>query len=146
MRKLCLTVAILLFALSLCACAGEDSAAVDISPAADTLADGEAALPSDDPLAITGFVIGESAGEAKAVTENGETRYVIYITLPIDTDFKRCISNIELAPGAVVSSQSPCVVDDLGGRPVLNLTLDPRTLIVANGDAERAYEFEVGLE
>ena len=145
MKKLCLTVAILLLALSLCACADEESSTVDVS-AADTPTDGEAALPSVDPLAITGFVIGESAGEAKAVTENGETRYVIYITLPIDTDFKRCIANIELAPGAAVSSQSPCVMDDLGGRPVLNLTLDPRTLIVTNGDKERAYEFEIELE
>ncbi|MGI6089770.1 MAG: hypothetical protein ACOYEL_00010 [Saccharofermentanales bacterium] len=146
MKRLCLTIAILLCALPLCACAGEKSPTVDTSSATDALTYGETSLSSDDPLAITSFVIGESVGEARAVTENGETRYVIYITLPADTDFKRCIANIELAPGASVSLQSPCVVDDLGGRPVLNLTLDPRTLIVVNGDKERAYEFEIGLE
>ncbi|MDI9460938.1 MAG: hypothetical protein ACOX3P_02010 [Saccharofermentanales bacterium] len=145
MKRLCLGMAILLCALQLCACAGEKNPTVDTAPATDALTDGETPLSSDDPLAITGFVIGESVGEARAVTEKGETRYVIYITLPVDTDFKRCIANIELAPGASVSSQSPCVVDDLGGRPVLNLTLDPRTLIVVNGAKERAYEFEIGL-
>lgn len=107
---------------------------------------GNGAASGDDPLLIQSFVIGSSVGEVETVREDGETRYFICITLPDDTDFKRCVANIELAQGAALDMSSPCIVDDLGGRPVLNLTLENRTLVVTHGDNSRTYDFTVELE
>ena len=101
---------------------------------------------ADDKLDIVSFTLGEYTGTVVAETENGETHYVICITLPADFDFKRAVANIELAEGASIDTSSPCIVDDMGGRPVLNLTLDPRTLITLNGGARQEYEFKIELE
>lgn len=98
-----------------------------------------------DPLAIKSFAIGDSLGKVETVTENGQTQYVINISLPEDTDFKHCAANIELQPGAEVSADSPCLVDYLGGRPVLNLTLEDRDLVVVNAGNKRNYSFHIEL-
>lgn len=92
------------------------------------------------------FALGEYMGTVDTETENGETSYVICITLPAEFDFKRAVANIELAEGASIDTSSPCIVDDMGGRPVLNLTLDPRTLVTLNGGARQEYEFKIELE
>lgn len=107
---------------------------------------GNGAASGDDPLLIRSFVIGSSVGEVETVREGGETRYVIHITLPEDTDFKRCVANIELAQGASLDMSSPCIVDDLGGRPVLNLTLENRTLVVEHDGESRIYAFKIDLQ
>lgn len=107
---------------------------------------GNGTASGDDPLLIRGFVIGSSVGEVETVREDGETRYVIHITLPEDTDFKRCVANIELAQGASLDMSSPCIVDDLGGRPVLNLTLESRTLVVEYDGESRVYAFKIDLQ
>ena len=65
--------------------------------------------------------------------------------LPEDTDFKHCAANIELQPGAEISADSPCLVDYLGGRPVLNLTLEDRDLVVVNAGNKRNYSFHIEL-
>lgn len=128
MKKLCcVMLAVFCILLCLTGCGGETGS-------------------GDDPLMIQSFVIGSSVGEVETVREDGETRYVIRITLPEDTDFKRCVANIELAQGAALDMSSPCIVDDLGGRPVLNLTLENRTLTVTHGDDSRTYDFAVELE
>lgn len=107
--------------------------------------DGLYDLPVDDALAVREFVIGNSVGVAKAVVENGETSYRIYITLPADTEFKNCVANITLSAGAILSGDSPGIANDLSGRPVLNLTRENRSLIVTNNGESREYTFEIAL-
>lgn len=106
---------------------------------------GKANAVNEEPL-IRSFVIGNSTAEIQTHAENGETRYVIAITLPTDTDFKSCAANVELAPDAVLSMDSPCIVNELGGRPILNLTLPERDLVVTCGEQSQTYSFQVGLE
>ena len=106
---------------------------------------GKANAVNEEPL-IRNFVIGNSTAEIQTHTEDGETRYVIAITLPTDTDFKNCAANIELAPDAVLDMNSPCIVNELGGRPILNLTLAERDLVVTCGEQSQTYSFQVGLE
>ena len=106
---------------------------------------GKADAANEEPL-IRNFVIGNSTAEIQTHTEDGETRYVIAITLPTDTDFKNCAANVELAPDAVLSMDSPCIVNELGGRIILNLTLEDRNLVVTRGEQSQTYSFQVGLE
>ena len=107
---------------------------------------GKANAANEEPL-IRSFVIGNSAAEIQTHTENGETRYVIAITLPTDTDFKNCAANVELAPDAVLDiDDSPCIVNELGGRFILNLALEDRDLVVTRGEQSQTYSFQVGLE
>lgn len=106
---------------------------------------GKADAANEEPL-IRSFVIGNSTAEIQPHTEDGETRYVIAITLPTDTDFTRCAANVELAPDAVLDMNSPCIVNELGGRPILNLTLENRDLVVTRGEQSQTYSFQVGLE
>lgn len=114
--------------------------------AADKPAVAEANIQTAASPDILSFALGEHMGTVDTETENGETRYIIRLTLPSDFDFKRAVANIELAEGAGIDTSSPCIVDDMGGRPVLNLTLDPRTLIILNGGARQEYEFKIELE
>ena len=131
---------ILAFMLMLTGCGMGDTVASD-KPAPEGTQ-----TAADDKLDIVSFALGEHMGTVDTETENGETRYIIRLTLPSDFDFKRAVANIELAEGASIDTASPCIVDDIGGRPVLNLTLEPRSLMVRNGNAVRSYEFDIGLE
>lgn len=106
---------------------------------------GKANTVNEEPL-IRSFVIGNSAAEIQTHTENGETRYVIAITLPTDTDFKNCAANVELAPDAVLDMDSPCIVNELGGRLILNLALENRDLVVTSGELSQTYSFQIELE
>lgn len=106
---------------------------------------GKANTSNEEPL-VRSFVIGNSTAEIQTRTEDGETRYVIAITLPTDTDFKNCAANVELAPDAVLDMDSPCIVNELGGRLILNLALENRDLVVASGELSQTYSFQVGLE
>lgn len=127
MKKICCIVLTVLCLLPCLAGCGKENAA------------------NEEPL-IRNFVIGNSTAEIQAHTEDGETRYVIAITLPTDTDFKSCAANVELAPDAVLDMNSPCIVNELGGRPILNLTLENRDLVVTRGEQSQTYSFQVGLE
>lgn len=98
-----------------------------------------------DPLAIREFIIGDSVGTVEQRASGADTEYVICITLPLDTDFQNCTANITLADGASVSGESPCLKADVGGRMVLDLTREPRDLIVENGSSNRCYSFEIAL-
>ena len=106
---------------------------------------GKVNAANGEPL-IRGFVIGNSTAEIQTHTEDGETRYVIAITLPTDTDFKNCAANVELAPDAVLSMDSPCIVNELGGRLILNLALEERDLVVTSGELSQTYSFQIELE
>lgn len=106
---------------------------------------GKANAVNEKPL-IRNFVIGNSTAEIQTRTEDGETRYVIAITLPMDTDFKSCAANVELAPDAVLSMDSPCIVNELGGRLILNLALEERDLVVTSGELSQTYSFQIELE
>ena len=114
--------------------------------AADKPAVAEANIQTAASPDILSFALGEHMGTVDTETENGETRYIIRLTLPSDFDFKRAVANIELAEGASIDTSSPCIVDDMGGRPVLNLTLEPRSLITINGGTRQEYEFKIELE
>lgn len=127
MKKICCIVLTVLCLLPCLAGCGKENAA------------------NEEPL-IRNFVIGNSTAEIQTHTEDGETRYVIAITLPTDTDFKNCAANVELAPDAVLSMDSPCIVNELGGRIILNLTLEDRNLVVTRGEQSQTYSFQVGLE
>lgn len=96
-------------------------------------------------LDILEFYIGDSKGTIKHRMEDGQPRYVICITLPVDTDFKNCVANITLPEGTVLSENSPCYRSELSGRPVLDLTLENRDLILENGSESRSYGFEIEL-
>lgn len=106
---------------------------------------GKVNAANEEPL-IRGFVIGNSTAEIQTHTEDGETRYVIAITLPTDTDFKNCAANVELAPDAVLSMDSPCIVNELGGRLILNLALEERDLVVTSSELSQTYSFQIELE
>ena len=101
---------------------------------------------SNRSVAIKSFAIGDSIGQIETEWVKGKRQYVIVITLPDDYEFTKCIANIELAKGAAISSESPCLVDYLGGRPVLNLTLENRDLIITNGTKTRNYGFRIELK
>lgn len=100
---------------------------------------------NSDPLAIREFIIGDSIGTVEQRGSGKDAEYVIRITLPIETDFQNCTANITLADGASVSGESPCLKADLGGRMVLDLTLEHRDLIIENGSSSRSYGFEIAL-
>ena len=100
---------------------------------------------NSDPLAIREFIIGDSIGTVEQRGSGADAEYVICITLPLDTDFRNCAANITLADGASVSGESPCLRADVGGRMVLDLTLEQRDLIIENGSASRSYGFEISL-
>ena len=100
---------------------------------------------NSDPLAIREFIIGDSVGTVEQRGSGKDAEYVICITLPLDTDFKNCAANITLADGASVSGESPCLKADVGGRMVLDLTLEQRDLIIENGSSSRSYGFEIAL-
>lgn len=104
-----------------------------------------AAAQEDDPLAIREFVIGSSAATIETETHGLARQYIIHIALPIETDFQRCAVNLVLAEGASLSGDSPCLVTELAGRPVIDLTCDQRTLIVENGGRTRVYSLVVDL-
>lgn len=100
---------------------------------------------NSDPLAIREFIIGDSIGTVEQRGSGADAEYVICITLPLDTDFRNCAANITLADGASVSGESPCLRADVGGRMVLDLTLEQRDLIIENGSVSRSYGFEISL-
>ncbi len=100
---------------------------------------------NSDLLAIQEFIIGDSVGTVEKRGSGADAEYVICITLPLDTDFRNCTANITLADGASVNGDSPCLKADLGGRMVLDLTREPRDLIIENGSSSRSYGFEIAL-
>lgn len=48
--------------------------------------------------------------------------------------------------GAVVSDKSNCLINDLGGRPVVNLTVENASLVIANDGETRTYQFQLDIQ
>ncbi|MEG0895008.1 MAG: hypothetical protein RSE93_04775 [Oscillospiraceae bacterium] len=140
MKKL---VAVLLMIIILTGCQSEKS--TGDSNKDSVTSENFCALAENDPLAILEFSIGDSKGEAKKISESDTYRYVIFITLSVETDFKNCVANLVLPTGAEISGESPCLKEELSGRPILDLTLDKRYLIIENNGEFREYDFEIAL-
>ena len=91
---------------------------------------------------ITSVIIGDTEG----TIEETEERYEICATLPIDFPFEKTTLNLELADGAKVSDASNCILTDLGGRWVVNLTVEDACLVVESGEQSRNYYFRLDVE
>ena len=100
----------------------------------------------DGPVYIKSISINGVAAQVETSEKDGKRLYVIHVTLPSDTDFKRCMTNIELLPDAKVNMNNPCIIEDLGGSLVLNLTLQNRGLSVISGDETQFYSFSIDLQ
>ena len=100
----------------------------------------------DGPVFIKSISINGVAAQVETTEKDGKRLFVIHVTLPADTDFKRCMTNIELLPDAKVDMNNPCIIEDLGGSLVLNLTLQNRGLSVVSGDESQFYSFSIDLQ
>lgn len=95
----------------------------------------------NDPLAIHSIIIGDTEASILHDTTDGADDYIIKATLPVDFSFEKTTLNLELADGAVVSDKSNCLINDLGGRPVVDLTVEKANLIIENEGNSRTYFF-----
>ncbi|MEM1483584.1 hypothetical protein V6615_01775 [Oscillospiraceae bacterium PP1C4] len=102
-------------------------------------------IAENDPLSIRSIIVGSTQGEIVSEDTDGETIYKICLAMSTDTEFKRITANLELAEGAVLSDESNCILGDLMGRPVLNLTVEDAQLTVENDGEKRTYRFEIDL-
>ena len=95
---------------------------------------------------ITSVIIGDTEGTIEKVEEDGEERYEICATLPIDFPFEKTTLNLELSDGAKVSDASNCILTDLGGRWVVNLTVEDACVVIEAGEQIRSYYFRLDVE
>lgn len=95
----------------------------------------------NDPLAIHSIIIGDTEASILHDTTDGADDYIIKAALPVDFSFEKTTLNLELADGAVVSDKSNCLLNDLGGRPVVDLTVEKANLIIENEGNSRTYFF-----
>ena len=94
----------------------------------------------NDPLAIHSIIIGDTEASILHDTTDGAD-YIIKAALPVEFSFEKTTLNLELADGAVVSDKSNCLLNDLGGRPVVDLTVEKANLIIENEGNSRTYFF-----
>ena len=95
----------------------------------------------NDPLAIHSIIIGDTEASVLHDTTDGADDYIIKAALPVEFSFEKTTLNLELADGAVVSDKSNCLINDLGGRPVVDLTVEKANLIIENEGNSRTYFF-----
>lgn len=100
----------------------------------------------NDPLAIHSIIIGDTEASILHDTTDGADDYIIKATLPVDFSFEKTTLNLELADGAVVSDKSNCLLNDLGGRPVVDLTVEKANLIIENEGNSRTYFFMLDVK
>ena len=100
----------------------------------------------NDPLAIHSIIIGDTEASILHDTTDGADDYIIKAALPVDFSFEKTTLNLELADGAVVSDKSNCLINDLGGRPVVNLTVENASLVIANDGETRTYQFQLDIQ
>ena len=98
-------------------------------------------LGKTDPLGIEHIVIGSC--EADVTEEDG----VWYIDLAVDEDFffQRAAINLELPEGAYVSTDTNCLITELGGQYLVNLGVPEAALTITNGEESRDYLFRIEL-
>ena len=100
----------------------------------------------NDPLAIHSIIIGDTEASILHDTTDGADDYIIKAALPVDFSFEKTTLNLELADGAVVSDKSNCLLNDLGGRPVVDLTVEKANLIIENEGNSRTYFFMLDVK
>ena len=100
----------------------------------------------NDPLAIHSIIIGDTETSILHDTTDGADDYIIKAALPVDFSFEKTTLNLELADGAVVSDKSNCLLNDLGGRPVVDLTVEKANLIIENEGNSRTYFFMLDVK
>ena len=100
----------------------------------------------NDPLAINSIIIGDTEASILHDTTDGADDYIIKAALPVDFSFEKTTLNLELADGAVVSDKSNCLLNDLGGRPVVDLTVEKANLIIENEGNSRTYFFMLDVK
>lgn len=100
----------------------------------------------NDPLAIHSIIIGDTEASILHNTIDGADDYIIKAALPVDFSFEKTTLNLELADGAVVSDKSNCLLNDLGGRPVVDLTVEKANLIIENEGNSRTYFFMLDVK
>ena len=95
---------------------------------------------------ITSVIIGDTEGTIEKTEEDGKERYEICATLPVDFPFEKTTLNLELSVGATLSDASNCLLTDLGGRWVVNLTVENACLVVEAGGQSRTYYFRLDVK
>lgn len=100
----------------------------------------------NDPLAIHSIIIGDTEASILHDTTDDADDYIIKAALPVDFSFEKTTLNLELADGAVVSDKSNCLLNDLGGRPVVDLTVEKANLIIENEGNSRTYFFMLDVK
>lgn len=100
----------------------------------------------NDPLAIHSIIIGDTEASILHDTTDGADDYIIKAALPVDFSFEKTTLNLELADGVVVSDKSNCLLNDLGGRPVVDLTVEKANLIIENEGNSRTYFFMLDVK
>ena len=95
---------------------------------------------------ITSVIIGDTEGTIDKTEEDGKERYEICATLPVDFPFEKTTLNMELSEGATLSDASNCLLTDLCGRWVVNLTVENACLVVEAGGQSRTYYFRLDVK
>ena len=95
---------------------------------------------------ITSVIIGDTEGTIEKTEEDGKEHYEICATLPVDFPFEKTTLNLELSEGATLSDASNCLLTDLGGRWVVNLTVENACLVVEAGGQSRTYYFRLDVK
>ena len=98
-------------------------------------------VAENDPLMIRELIAGSH--EAEILEEDGE--YFIHLVVDEDFPFQKVALNLVLADGAMLSSETNCLLADLGGRPVVNLGVEDAALTIVNGEESRTYLFQIEL-
>lgn len=94
-----------------------------------------------DPLGIERILVGPYEGTT--TEEDG----VWYIDLAVDEDFsfQRAAINLELPEGAYVSTDTNCLITELGGQYLVNLGVPEAALTITDGEESRDYLFRIEL-
>lgn len=98
---------------------------------------GALAGQEEDPLWIRSFAVGDYPAEIQKT----DGKYEICLELPEDFPFEQTTVNIELPSGAYVSPESNCYKGELGGRPIINMTVENASLLIENDGLSREYCF-----
>lgn len=94
-----------------------------------------------DPLGIERILVGSYEG---TVTEEDGVWY-IDLTVEEDFSFQRAAVQVELPEGAYVSTDTNCLITELGGQYLVNLGVPEAAIIITNGEESRDYLFRIHL-
>lgn len=138
-EKCILTVIAVLCALALCV------AGYGVWSMTGNWTTSEKSLDEDDPLAIRRLYVGAYEAQIVQAGRGENKEYYIDLTLPQDFDFSRSALDLELSDGASLSAGSNCLIEELSGRPIINLMVEQASLTIENDNSSRDYRFRIGL-